>query len=400
VVDAPEIIKAKALAKESKKIIPILNYFQFLGEISKYFITVGIAGTNGKSSTTAMAITTAKDTLPNFWIGILWAMVGELNNESYSINQDHKNDIKSIFDFILTGKIAKMPEKKLIKSLYFFVEACEYKRHFLNLDLDYSIITSLELDHTDYYKDMDDYLDAFTTLTERTKQKIFIPDNLEFRISNLEFLVKVPIQKIHFKHIRWAYNNTNGSLVLALLKTLESENNSEAKITEFKGLRRRMELLWTNKNWAKIYSDYWHMASSITWGYEGIKNKYADKKIFVIFQPHQINRILLGRNDFVKAIKPYDKAIIYDIYAARENIQELTRKFQSTHPELNESMNLDELWNIFAKECWWEYINNIEHTIKEIEACDWETVVVIFSAWDIDYKIRNRLSNKTPKEQF
>jgi len=129
-------------------------------------------------------------------------MVGELNNESYSINQDHKNDIKSIFDFILTGKIAKMPEKKLIKSLYFFVEACEYKRHFLNLDLDYSIITSLELDHTDYYKDMDDYLDAFTTLTERTKQKIFIPDNLEFRISNLEFLVKVPIQKIHFKHIR------------------------------------------------------------------------------------------------------------------------------------------------------------------------------------------------------
>jgi len=66
VVDAPEIIKAKALAKESKKIIPILNYFQFLGEISKYFITVGIAGTNGKSSTTAMAITTAKDTLPNF----------------------------------------------------------------------------------------------------------------------------------------------------------------------------------------------------------------------------------------------------------------------------------------------------------------------------------------------
>jgi UDP-N-acetylmuramate-alanine ligase len=44
----------------------------------------------------------------------------------------------------------------------------------------------------------------------------------------------------------------------------------------------------------------------------------------VIFQPHQIKRILLGRDDFIDAIKPYDKAIIYDIYAAREDVTEKT----------------------------------------------------------------------------
>jgi UDP-N-acetylmuramate--alanine ligase len=59
------------------------------------------------------------------------------------------------------------------------VEACEYKRHFLHLDLDYAIITSLELDHTDYYKDQKDYDSAFVQLINKVKQNIFVPDNLK-----------------------------------------------------------------------------------------------------------------------------------------------------------------------------------------------------------------------------
>ncbi|MDD3049390.1 MAG: Mur ligase family protein [Bacilli bacterium] len=62
-----------------------------------------------------------------------------------------------------------------MKKWNFFVEACEYKRHFLYLDLDYAIITSLELDHTDYYKDMKDYLSAFQQLISKVKNKIFTP---------------------------------------------------------------------------------------------------------------------------------------------------------------------------------------------------------------------------------
>jgi UDP-N-acetylmuramate-alanine ligase len=57
--------------KASKKVMVILNYFQFLGEVSKYFTTIGFAGTNGKSSSTALAIHTAKRVLPNFGLGIL-----------------------------------------------------------------------------------------------------------------------------------------------------------------------------------------------------------------------------------------------------------------------------------------------------------------------------------------
>ncbi|HCY20263.1 TPA: hypothetical protein DIC40_00020 [Patescibacteria group bacterium] len=62
------------------------------------------------------------------------------------------------------------------------------------------------------------------------------------------------------------------------------------------------------------------MASSIVIGYQSLKQKFPDKKITAIFQPHQINRIFTGRDDFVQSFKGFDKVIIYDIYAAREDI--------------------------------------------------------------------------------
>lgn len=87
-----------------------------------------------------------------------------------------------------------------------------------------------------------------------------------------------------------------------------------------------MEYLATNKNGAKIFTDYGHMASSIEFGYMALRQKFPGKKLFIIFQPHQINRIVTGRKDFIKTIKKYDNILIYDIFAARENLQELIKK--------------------------------------------------------------------------
>lgn len=101
-------------------------------------------------------------------------MVPSFDNKSYAIHPKAQTDIKNIFDYIFTGKNL---DYTLIKKRNFFVEACEYKRHFLFLDLDYAIITSLELDHTDYYKDMNDYLSAFDQLITKTKKNVFIPQN-------------------------------------------------------------------------------------------------------------------------------------------------------------------------------------------------------------------------------
>ncbi|MEI7557357.1 MAG: cyanophycin synthetase [bacterium] len=110
-----------------------------------------------------------------------------------------------------------------------------------------------------------------------------------------------------------------------------------------------MEFLQTNEYGAKIFTDYGHMASSIDLGYQALKKKFPDKKLFVIFQPHQINRIITGRKDFQHALKKYDKVIIYDIYAARENIHD----FIDHHAFIKEEhiTTLEDLGNHFAKEC-------------------------------------------------
>jgi len=100
-----------------------------------------------------------------------------------------------------------------------------------------------------------------------------------------------------------------------------------------------MEFLTTNENGAKIFTDYGHMASSIEFGYMALRHKFPGKKLLVIFQPHQINRIVTGRKDFVKILNKYDTTVIYDIYAARENLQELIKKI----PTLKGIKNIQQL---------------------------------------------------------
>ena len=136
-----------------------------------------------------------------------------------------------------------------------------------------------------------------------------------------------------------------------------------------------------------IFSDYGHMASSIEFGYLALKHKFPDKKLLVIFQPHQINRIVTGRKDFQKALEKYDTTIIYDIYAARENLHELTKKI----PTLNNIKTLEELGNTFAKACKWTYTDNFENIQTILQETNKDTIIIIYSAGDIDYKLRTFL---------
>ncbi|MFA7298100.1 MAG: cyanophycin synthetase [Candidatus Absconditabacterales bacterium] len=385
VAECIEVLEAREIKKTKRKVMVILNYFQFLGEISKYFTSVGFTGTNGKSSSTALAIHTAKRIVPNFGLGILCALVPGFNTQSYVINTKAKKDIKNIFDYVFTGKAL---EYKNIKKRSFFVEACEYKRHFLYLDLDYAMITSLELDHTDYYKDMKDYLSAYETLLTKVKHKVLIPKglNLQPETGNLQPVV---IKTIPFNHIRGKHNDVNGSLILQLMTKLCKEPKTKILSTmkTFGGLRRRMEFLTTNENGAKIFTDYGHMASSIEFGYMALRHKFPGKKLLVIFQPHQINRIVTGRKDFVKILNKYDTTVIYDIYAARENLQELIKKI----PTLKGIKNIQQLGNNFAEACGGTYIDTFESITKVIQKAEKDTVVVIYSAGDIDYKLRKFL---------
>ncbi|MBQ7074342.1 hypothetical protein IJM86_04760 [bacterium] len=184
----------------------------------------------------------------------------------------------------------------MVKKYYFIIESCEYQRHFLHIKMDYAIITSLELDHTDYYKDWEDYQSAFLQMLENVKEKCFVLENLASeKVKSHEKIEIVPELHFDFKNIRGKHQEKNASLVFALLNHLtegEKEKEIRTSLEEFHGIRRRMECLTTLPNGTKIFSDYGHVASSIQLGYQALREKFPDRKIIGIFQPHQIQRIL------------------------------------------------------------------------------------------------------------
>lgn len=388
VVNSPEVNKARALISEHKKMMLIMNYFQFLGEISKYFTTIGITGTNGKSSTTALAIYAAQD-LPEFGLGILGALVPDFNKQSYLINSTHKEQIKSIFEHIFTGK-GKDKVNGQFKKLIFIAEACEYKRHFLHLDLDYAAITSMEFDHADYYKDFDDYKSAYMQMLDKLHHKAVVIEGFleqfpEFS-TYTDKLGETPLTSHTFEHIFGPHVDTNATLCDTLLKKI----NPTFKIQHskaFKGLRRRLEYLGETQNGARLFSDYGHMASSIGFGLQALKSRFPDKKIKVIFQPHQITRIFTGRDDFVANVQGYDEIMIYDIYAARENLSDFdfSRRGDNIH-------NIQELGNAFAKACGGTYTEDRDTIKQSIDHSGDNEIVIVYSAGDIDYDIRNKVS--------
>jgi UDP-N-acetylmuramate--alanine ligase len=131
------------------------------------------------------------------------------------------------------------------------------------------------------------------------------------------------------------------------------------------------------------------MASSIAFGYEALKTKFPDKKITVIFQPHQITRIFTWREDFVASFKGYDKIVIYDIYAARENLSDFdfSRKWDQIH-------NIWDLGNIFAKACGGIYTDKRSDIETIISNTSQDEIIVVYSAGDIDYEVRTKISFK------
>jgi UDP-N-acetylmuramate--alanine ligase len=78
-----------------------------------------------------------------------------------------------------------------VKKYYFLLESCEYQRHFLNLNLDEAIITSLELEHTDYFKDRDDYQKAFLEMIVKTKDRVYCLKDLNSKKILNEKKVKI-----------------------------------------------------------------------------------------------------------------------------------------------------------------------------------------------------------------
>lgn len=337
----PELIESKNLN------IPTLSYPEALGELTKNYKLIAIAGSHGKTTTTGMLakILVEADLDPTIIIG---STLNILDNQNFRVG---KSDI-------------------------FLLEACEYYAGFLNLHPDITLITNLEHDHFDSYPSEESYLKAFQQLINQSQYTVL---NTDFPLSqkikqnqNTQTFSqsdkKIPLG------IPGIHNQTNAQGAIKVANLLNIENPGQY-LKNYTGTGRRFQVVSQSENQI-IYDDYGHHPTEIKATLQALKEKHPNQSICVIYQPHQHNRSLALLNQFKEVFKDYDKIIIPDIYAARDSKQE------------KEDMTAER----FAKEINGIYVPKIySNKTKFHKQIENYQVVIIMGAGDVFQKISHLL---------
>lgn len=419
---APEVQQARDIHTTGAKHAQLpYRYFQFLGEVSKYFQTIAIAGTHGKSTTTALLTNTMKEIDASFALGILGALVPQLDQKNYrarigsttqnDISNDTKNeidnkeinyvytnsirwDLQKIFMYILFWKNIERDES-LRKKYRFVIEADEFNRHFLYLDTDYAIILNAELDHSDIYPNEEVYLDTFVEFINKVKHKTFVlqgEPGIDYLMTQCPHLIEIQKQSIELSYIFGDHNQKNSSLLLALLEEIGKGLYTKEHIVEamkwFRWLWRRMELLQELPSGALLYSDYGHHPTEIHAVYEAMREKYPTKKLIAIFQPHQARRVLQFWEQFTDTMKQFDETIIYNIYVARENLEELLQEYPIPDHQDGHLTSIDQLGDLFAQKSNATYTKEFQTVLDRINTANENEVVCVFTAGNLDFMLR------------
>jgi len=272
----PEIIEN---AKKTSK--PVLSYFEALGEFAKEYKVIAISGTHGKTTTTAM--------------------VAEILVDA------------GLDPTVVVGSFVKKFDSNFRKgnSEYLVVEADEYNRHFLNFNPFITVITNIEADHLDCYKDLADIQNAFDKFLSQSENKI---------LDYTRYLEKVPRLSIPGIH-----NRMNAAAALAVADFLKiKEEDAQKSLAQFSGTWRRLEKKGETSAGTIIYDDYAHHPTEIKASLEALRELYpvGEKKITIVFQPHLYSRTKALFNDFAKAFKGADNIFLLPIFFAREEKDE------------------------------------------------------------------------------
>lgn len=280
--DNPEIIVAQ------KRAIPVITWHDGLAELFNAMRGIAVAGTHGKSTTTAM-------------LGVILERAG--------------------FDptVVVGSRVNEWGSNARVgASQYFVLEADEYRDAFLRYDPEMILLTSVDYDHPDYFPTRDSYMMSFKIFTDRVERDLLIrvPDTLE------HFALALPGQ----------HNQKNANLAAAAARKLgvNDETIHEA-LVNFKGLARRFEHYGVY-NGAELYDDYAHHPTEIAALLSGIREKFPNKEVCMVFQPHTFSRTKGLFDDFVKELAKVDRVAILKTYssAREQGKDELGKKLAAT----------------------------------------------------------------------
>ncbi|MBI2482085.1 MAG: UDP-N-acetylmuramate--L-alanine ligase [Candidatus Vogelbacteria bacterium] len=296
----PELMIAKKYG------IPCVTYPEMIGIISRDKYTVAVAGTHGKTTTTAMlaqvCVEAEKD--PTVIVG---SLIKNHNNVGSNFIAGHS-------DLLI-------------------VEACEYQRSFLNLHPNMVIITNIETDHLDYYKDLKDIQKAFGELVAKvpedgyvicnTKDKVLRPVLKKAKCTIIDWTASRIRPKLKVPGV---HNVLNAKAVIATAKILGiSQVVALNALADFAGTWRRFEYKGATENGALVYDDYAHHPTEIRATLAGAREflrarqkSITPGQLIAVFQPHLYSRTKLLLKEFANSFTDADIIAITDIYAARE----------------------------------------------------------------------------------
>lgn len=277
--------------------VPEMSYFVALGTISKSMRTIAVAGTHGKTTTTAMLakILDHADKQPT-------AIIGSL--------------VKDFGSNFLAGR-----EDLLV------VEACEYRDHLLELSPEILVITNIELDHTDYFPNLEALQETFARAAAKVPVHGCIVTNpYDPVIAAALRDAKAPIidyttQTVPQLSLIGEFNRMNARAAKAAARAafphLQEEYTDKALI-DFKGSWRRFDYKGETPQGAFVYDDYAHHPTAIEKTIIGAREQFPERNIVVVFHPHLYSRTRDLFAGFVAALSMADRVILAPIYAARE----------------------------------------------------------------------------------
>lgn len=316
--DNPELIRARQLN------IPIIDRATLLGELMKeYPFSIAVSGTHGKTTTTSMVtmIMLEANLDPTVHIG------GELG--------------------VIGGNTRIGAEK------FFITEACEYYESFLKFNPYLAIILNIELDHVDYFKDLNHFKDAFFKFASLIPKNGFVVGCIDDE-NVVELFEKLECNRISYgvksESAMWraeniSYNDMGCAsftliyegkelgIINLSVPGIHNVNNSLAAIAacfslgcsleaikeglyKFTGTNRRFQTKGIIKN-IRVVDDYAHHPTEVSATLKAAKNT-NHTKIWCVFQPHTYTRTKSLINDFSEAFYDADHILVSDIYAARE----------------------------------------------------------------------------------
>ena len=308
----PKDLKEFEALKQSN--IKIMKRSEALGLVSEHHFTLAVAGTHGKTTTTAMVAhilhTCGKDTT---------AFIGGIAN-NFNSN-------------LLLGQGADS---------IMVVEADEFDRSFLHLRPNVSIINSIDADHLDIYGDRQHLVQSFNDFAALTEGKVIVKEGLAISTDRgirfgfggscdycaeiiktekgvTDFFIFGEGKKTEVRlPMAGSHNVMNATAAFIAARQVGLEPNAIAEaLATFKGVKRRFDIRVNNEKHCYI-DDYAHHPEEIRSCLTAVKASFPERRLTLVFQPHLFSRTRDFMDEFAEVLALADRLILLDIYPARE----------------------------------------------------------------------------------